>query len=418
MVEFREHTLQNGLKLVMSRQAAIPNVIINTSFHVGSKNEEPDKTGISHLFEHLMFTGSKNVPQGMFDEILNSNGGESNAFTTQDYTSYYLSVPSSRIELGMWLDSDRLAAFPVNRESLEIQKKVVLEEKKQVHDNAPFGSLELESFKRLFFRSGYRWPIIGDESHIKGFKLSDIKEFFEKFYIPSNIVLTVTGDIEYNDTIELAEKYYGSIKNGQPEINRHFEEEPVASDTEDTIEDNITLPARFLFYRVPAAGAKEYYVLRLISAALSSGESSRIYRSMVSSGIASEAYTYLSGMENASVFTFNCFLGEGKAITDASKIMDDILNDVSENGLKEEEIVKSINKVETSYYFRIQSSMRLADSLAYYKLFFGDCEMINRETEKYRIFDNGIIKQTAEKFIKNNRRVALNYVPGRKRGRK
>lgn len=418
MVEFREYTLQNGLRLVMSRQAAIPNVIINTSFHVGSKNEEPDKTGISHLFEHLMFTGSKNVPQGMFDEILNSNGGESNAFTTQDYTSYYLSVPSSRIEMGMWLDSDRLAEFPVNKESLEIQKKVVLEEKKQVHDNAPFGSLELESFKRLFLKSGYRWPIIGEESHIKGFKLSDIKGFFEKYYIPSNIVLTITGDIDYEETLKLAEKYYGSIKNGQAEIERHYEELPVTSDSEETIEDNITLPARFLFYRAPEAGAKDYYVLRLISAALSSGESSRIYREMVSSGIASEAYTYLSGMENASVFTFNCFLGERKTITDAAKIMDDILDDVSDNGLREEEIIKSINKVETSYYFRIQSSMRLADSLAYYKLFFNDCGMINSETEKYRIFDNNIIKNTARKYIKNNKRITLNYVPGRKKGKR
>ncbi|MCE1164925.1 MAG: insulinase family protein [Bacteroidetes bacterium] len=414
MVEFREHILSNGLRLVMSRQAAIPNVIINTSFHVGSRNEEPDKTGISHLFEHLMFTGSKNVPQGMFDEILNSNGGESNAFTTQDYTSYYLSVPSSRIELGMWLDSDRLAEFPVNKESLEIQKKVVLEEKKQVHDNAPFGSLELESFKRLFPKSGYRWPIIGEEKHIKNFKLSDIKEFFERFYIPSNLVLTVTGDIDYDEAIKLAEKYYGDIRNGHAAIDRTYDEVPIEKSTEETIKDNITLPARFLFYRVSEAGTDDYYILRLISAALSSGESSRIYRALVSSGISSEAYTYLSGMEKASVFTFNCFLNEGKTLDDAAGIMDDILNDVSENGLKEEEIVKSVNKVETSYYFRIQSSMRLADSLAYYKLFFNDCDMINKETGRYKIFDNDIIKRTAGKYIKNNRRVTLNYVPGRK----
>ena len=416
MIEFREHTLKNGMRLVMSRQNVIPNVIINTSFRVGSKDEEPEKTGISHLFEHLMFTGSENVPQGMFDEILNANGGESNAFTTQDYTSYYLSIPSTRIELGMWLDSDRIASFPVNQESLEIQKKVVLEEKKQVHDNSPFGSLEPESHKRLFTKSGYRWPIIGDEKHVKNFKLEDVKDFFYRYYVPSNTVLTVAGDIDYDETIRLAEKYYGGIPavktNGRPV----YEEVPLDSVSEDTIKDNIALPARFLFYRVPEAGSKDYYVLKLISAALSSGESSRVYRSLVSgTGTASEAYTLVSGMERASIFSFNCFLSEGKNIAEASAIMDDILEDVSENGLKEEEIVKSVNKVETSYYFKIQTSLRLAESLSYYKMFFDDCSMINKEVERFRIFDNETIKKSARQHLNKGNRVILNYVPKRKR---
>ena len=417
MVEFREHILKNGIRLVMSRRPSIPNVIINTSFHVGSKNEEPGKTGISHLFEHLMFTGSRNISQGMFDEILNANGGESNAFTTQDYTSYYLSVPSSRIELGMWLDSDRFDSFPVNEESLEIQKKVVIEEKMQVHDNAPFGSLEQESNKRLFRKSGYRWQIIGDDKHIREFTIQDVKNFFDKYYSPSNAYLIVTGDIDYDETVNLAESYYGNISDKNIKINRLFEEDEIDTAVEDTIEDNITLPARFVFYRIPEAGYADYYTLKLISTALSSGESSRVFQQLISKHrLSSEAYTYVNGMENASIFCFNCFLNDGKGIKDVSGLMDDILDDVIENGLKEEEIIKSINKVETAYYFRIQTSLRLADSLTYYKMFFNDCSMINTETEKYKIFDNDIIRKTAGKYLKKDRRIILNYVPGKNGG--
>ncbi|MDD5363036.1 MAG: pitrilysin family protein [Ignavibacteria bacterium] len=417
MVEFKEHILKNGIRLVMSRRPSIPSVIINTSFHVGSKNEEPEKTGLTHLFEHLMFTGSRNISQGMFDEILNANGGESNAFTTQDYTSYYLSVPSSRLELGMWLDSDRFESFPVNKESLEIQKKVVIEEKMQVHDNAPFGSLEQESNKRLFPKSGYGWQIIGDDKHIRKFTINDVQNFFDKYYSPSNAFVTIAGDIDYNETLNLAEKYYGGIENKNIEIDRKFEEDEINESTEETIKDNITLPARFVFYRIPEAGTEDYYTLKLISTALSSGESSRIFQQLVSKNrLSSEAYTYVNGMENSSIFCFNCFLNDGKVIKDVSGIMDEILDDVIENGLKDEEITKSINKVETSYYFRIQTSLRLADSLTYYKMFFDDCSMINTETEKFKIFDNKRIKEAAGKYLNKNKRVILNYIPGKNGG--
>ena len=213
MIEYRENVLKNGIRLVMSRKNEIPNVIINSSFHVGSKDEEPTKTGISHLLEHLMFSGSSNIPDGKFDEILHANGGESNAFTTQDYTSYYLSIPSSKIELGMWLDSDRYAEFPVNEESLEVQKKVVTEEKLQVQDNTPYGSLEYESAIRLFQNSGYRWQIIGDEKHIAGITLDDVKQYYDKYYNMQNLVLTITGDIDYEDTLKVCGKNIMGILN-------------------------------------------------------------------------------------------------------------------------------------------------------------------------------------------------------------
>jgi len=416
MIEFRENVLKNGIRLVMSRKPEIPNVIINSSFHVGSKDEEPTKTGISHLLEHLMFSGSVNIPDGKFDEILHANGGESNAFTTQDYTSYYLSIPSSKLELGMWLDSDRYAEFPVNEEGLEIQKKVVTEEKLQVHDNTPFGSLEYESAIRLFNKSGYRWQIIGDDKHIAGFTLEDVRKYYNKYYNPHNMVLTITGDIDYDETVKSAEKYYGDIESGDSSaIVRDYFEEDLIENTEEEIEDNISLPARFVFYRVPRIGTNEFYTSRLISVGLSSGESSRVYQELIrKSNISTESFIMSQGMEFESIFSFNCFINEGKTIKDASKVMDSIFNELAENGLSENEIEKSINKVITSYYLKIQQSLKLASSLSFYKLFFNDCSMINKEVEIFKQITNQEVKNFAQKYLFDNKSVALNYIPKRK----
>ena len=414
MIEYKEADFKNGLRLVMSRKTEISNVIINSSFHVGSKDEEPDKTGISHLLEHLMFSGSENIPNGQFDEILHANGGESNAFTTQDYTSYYLSIPSSKIELGMWLDSDRYAKFPVTEEGLEVQKKVVIEEKLQTHDNSPFGSLEAESAKRLFKKSGYRWEIIGDEKHVAGFTLKDIEGYYRKYYNPANMVLTIVGDIDYDDTYNLVDKYYGGIETTGDKIKRTYSEDKINNEIEDEIEDNITLPARFIMYRTPALGTKEFYAFRLLSVGLSSGESSRIYQSLVRSDLTTEAYLSNNGMEFESILSFNGFLNEGKSMSKVSKIMDEIIDSIKLYGLTEFEIKKSINKVLTSYYLKIQQSMRLSNNLAFYKLFFNDCELINNEIKLFENIVNDDIKLYAEQYLDKNKRVVLNYVPKKK----
>ena len=414
MIIYKEAVLNNGLRLVMCRKSEIPNVIINSCFHVGSKDEDPNKTGISHLLEHLMFSGSENIPEGKFDEILHANGGESNAFTTQDYTSYYLTIPSSKLELGMWLDSDRYASFPVTEEGLEVQKKVVIEEKMQTHDNSPFGSLEYESAKRLFRKSGYRWEIIGDENHIKNFTLKDIENYYNSFYNPANMVLTVVGDIDYDETYDLADSYYGSIKTNANMAERSYSEEIIENEIEDEIEDNITLPARFIMYRTPALGTKEFYAFRLMCVGLSSGESSNVYRSLVRSDLTTESYLSNQGMEFESIFSFNSFLNKGVKLSQVSKSMDNIISNLKKNGLTDFEIRKSVNKVLTSYYLKIQQSMNLSNHLAFYKLFFNDCEMINNEIKIFENISNQDIKKYAEEYLDVNKRVVLNYIPGKK----
>lgn len=415
MIEFKETVLKNGVRLVMSRKSEIPSVIINSGFHVGSKDEDSEKTGISHLLEHLMFSGSENIPNGKFDEILHANGGESNAFTTNDYTCYYLSVPSSKIELGMWLDSDRFASFPVTYEALEIQKKVVIEEKLQVHDNSPYGSLEYESAKRLFTQSGYRWQIIGDEKHIDSISLEDVQKYYSRYYCPSNLILTVVGDIDYDDTFKLVEKYYGDIPNGDCNIVRSYSEKEIECEVEDEIKDNISLPARFQMYKTPAVGTKEFYTFRLISVGLSSGESSKVYQELIrNSNLTTESYISVQGMEFQSIFGFYSFLNEGKKMKDVSKVMDSIIDSLKLNGLSESEIKKSINKVVTSYYLKIQQSLILANNLSFYKMFFNDCNMINNEIKIFDEIQNEDIIKYANQYLDKSKRVILNYVPKRK----
>jgi|WetSurSiteA1Bulk_404760.scaffolds.fasta_scaffold18626_2 zinc protease len=411
MIEYKEYEYGNGLRLVMSKRPEIPNVIINSSFYVGSKDENPEKTGISHLLEHLMFTGSKNVPQGKFDEILHANGGESNAYTTNDITSYYLSVPSSKTEIGMWLDSDRLASFPVNEESLEIQKKVVCEEKQQIHDNSPYGSFDIESAKKLFKKSGYRWAIIGEEEHIKSFSLEDVRNYFSRYYNPSNMVLSVTGDIDYDEIVNLTDKYYGDIPAGEKKRTYLYDEPELEEYTEEDIEDSITLPARFMLYRAPKIGTREFYALKLVSVALTSGESSKIFRKLIESNISAEAYMYLNGMEFVSIFGFTGFINEGKTVKDAASVMNGILNELLDGGLSEDEIIKAKNKIQTSYYIKIQSMVRLANSFGFNKIFYNDCDMINNEVRNFDDLDNRFIKETAGKYLKKENSVVLNYIP-------
>lgn len=253
---------------------------VNTTFHAGSKDEKKNKTGLAHLLEHLMFEGSPNIPRGKFDEILNKNGGESNAYTSRDVTSYYISVPSNHLETALWLDSDRISGFGITGKSLKIQKDVVLEEKLLYVDNSPYGSLEEESSKRLFGKSGYSWPVIGYTDDISGFTLDDIREFHEKYYSPSNAVISIVGDIDYDSAIKSVEKYYGDIKSGPDIIRNDIRDDEISEEIRADIPDNIHLDGQFIFYRLPEKGTRDYYSLNILNSILSEGESSRFYNEM------------------------------------------------------------------------------------------------------------------------------------------
>jgi predicted Zn-dependent peptidase len=411
-IEYVEHKLDNGLSVVMSRNTNIPSVAVNTTYHVGSKDEEPGMTGLAHLFEHLMFEGSPNVPKGKFDEILNNNGGDSNAYTTWDTTSYFVCLPSSHLEIAFWLDSDRIAGFGITEEALEVQKDVVMEEKLMYVDNSPYGSVEEESSKRLFNTSGYRWPIIGDMDELEKATLDDLRIFHKKFYTPSNAVLSVVGDIEYEETLQLIEKYYGSISPGQTfERVKHDEVEITSEQTAD-IRDNIHLEGKFMFYRIPESGSKEYYALNMLSGILSEGESSRLVKELeYELELVNEIDTAVYGLENAGVFAISSLILKGKKSDEVQSRIDLAIEDIKNGNVSDYELEKIKNRVETYFSSGRQSIIGLSDKFSFLKTFYNDCGRINAEVMNYLSITKDDIVTSANKYLNRNQRVVLNYLP-------
>ncbi len=411
-IEYKEAELTNGLRIVMCKKTNIPMVTVNTSFQIGSKDEEEGKTGLAHLFEHLMFTESPNVKQGMFDEILNMNGGDSNAFTSWDYTGYHITLPSNKLELALWLDSDRIAGFNIGEESLEIQKSVVQEENLQVHENVPYGSLERESSKRLFKGNGYERPIIGLMEDVKKLSIDDVKDFFLKYYIPKNAVVSVVGDIDYDLTYNLISKYYNDIPPGVREAAKKFEDISIKKEICDNIKDNVELPARFIYYKAPGQGTKEYYTLRLLSAILSDGESSRLYNELLyKKELVSEIDSYYYGMEKAGLFNINAFAMKKVSLELIGNEIDKIIEDMKSGNIYDREIVKVKNYFETSFVSKRQSMNYLADTFSFLKIFFNDLSLINTDVSNYLSVQKEDIIECARKYLNKDNRVVLNYLP-------
>jgi predicted Zn-dependent peptidase len=411
-IDYEEFELSNGLKVIMSRITKIPMVAVNTTFRVGSKDEEDEKSGLAHLLEHLMFGSSPYIINGEFDEILNSRGGECNAYTLCDSTSYYIVLPSSNLETALWLDSNRFFDICINEKSLEKQKEVIFEEKKQMYDNAPYGSLEIESCKRLFRKSGYKRPIIGDMDHLRKLKLQDVIKFFEMYYIPNNAVLSIVGDINYTATEKFVRKYYGDVKKGYEIRRTEYDEDDIYEEITDDIFDNVRLPGKFLFYKLPKAGSKICYAMQILDGILSSGESSRFYKELIyRKELVNEIDSSLYGMENVSLFFINSIASKGKNIFEIVQEIDNIIEELKSGNISNYEIDKIKNKIETGFSNRRHSIVSLADRFSYLKIFYDECEKINNEILNYVNISKEELVETANSYLNKNQRVSLNYLP-------
>ncbi|MBS1519100.1 MAG: insulinase family protein [Bacteroidetes bacterium] len=411
-VEFREFTLDNGLKIILSRTRDIPMVAVNTTFHVGSKDEDDDKTGMAHLLEHLMFEDSPNIPHGKFDEILNKNGGDSNAYTSWDSTGYYIALPSNKLETAFWLDSDRLTGFGITDESLRIQKDVIFEEKLLYVDNSPYGTVEEESSKRLFTECGYRNPVIGNMDHLMNVTLSDVRNFYEKYYSPDNAVISVVGDIDYNRTLKLIDKYYGGLIPGIS-LRKEFKNDNYPdSEIRAELKDNVHLAGKFIFYRLPEMGTKDYYSMSIINGILSDGESSRLFKELeYNNELVNEYDSNLYGMEKASIFAVSALVLKGKDPDTVEEKIDNVLEDIKNGNIAENEILKIKNRIETYFSAKKQSIISLSEKFSYLKTFYNNTDKINFEVLDYLSVSKNDIIETAGKYLDRNKRVVLNYKP-------
>ena len=411
-IRFTEFTLDNGLNIILSRDTTIPSVVINVCYHVGSKDEKLTKTGYAHLFEHLMYTGSKNVPQGAYDRLTTYAGGENNAYTTEDKTNYYLILPSNQLELGLWLESDRMAAFAISQKALETQKNVVIEEKRQNFDNRPYGSVSIEFAPRLFKKSNYRWDTIGNIEDIEKATLDDIQEFFDTYYVPNNAVLTIVGDIDIDLTTQLVKKYFGDIKPSATIQRTVFDEISLSNETKDIIYDNVHLPGIFFGYRIPQENSREHFVFGILSLILGSGESSRLYRELVyRKQLVSEIGCFIDSKEFAGVFYIYGILMPGVKTEDVKKEMDMIIDKIKRDGAKAEEVQKAKNKIESHFTYRKQTNLYRADMLAHFKTFYNDADLVNTNIKKYLVITPEDVYGSANEFIHNSNRVVLTYMP-------
>ncbi len=413
-IDFVEFTLENGLHVILHEDHSTPIVAVNVCYHVGSKNEKPDKTGFAHLFEHLMFDGSKNVKRGEFDKYITQAGGYDNAYTTEDKTNYYEVLPSNYLELALWLESDRMLGFSIQEISLITQREVVKEERRWRYENRPYGSAWIKISEKSFKKHPYRWPVIGYQEHLDRASMDDVREFYETFYVPNNAVLVIAGDIDIEKTKKLVEKYFTEIPKGPDNIPRPpAEDELNDSEIREIVEDvNAPLPAVFMSYRIPEEGNEDSYALALLSNILSVGESSRLYQRLVyRDKIANEVETYADAREHPGLFLIYAISNPGFNSDTLEKVIDEEIEKIKNYGVEEKELEKAKNKVESALVAARQTVQGKADLLAHYYTFYKKPELVNSEIEKYRKVTIEDIKRVASKYLDQTKRVILHYLP-------
>ena len=402
MINFERFQLDNGIKVIVHEDHTVPMAVLNVLYDVGAKDEDPERTGFAHLFEHLMFGGSINIPN--YDEPLQQAGAENNAFTNNDITNYYIQVPSVNLETAFWLESDRMLDLAFSDKSLETQRSVVIEEFKQRYLNQPYGDVWLILRDLAYKVHPYRWATIGKElSHIEKATMDDVKAFYTKHYNPQNAVLVIAGDVELDEVKTLCNKWFNTIPSGQ-KYHRNLAKEPVQTE-ERSIHHYAAVPSNAVYkaFHISDRLSKNYYICDVISDILSRGESSRLYQKLVKEkSLFSEVNAYISGDIDEGLFII-----EGKPLThismeEADNAIWSCLNELKSEKIKTNELQKIINKIESSTIFAEMSLLNKAMNLAYFELL-GDASLVNEEINHYRQVQPEDIQQVAMNvFTKEN----------------
>ena len=394
MIQFEQFVLQNGLKVVVHEDHSTPMAVVNVMYDVGARDEDPAQTGFAHLFEHLMFGGSVNIPS--YDEPLQRAGGENNAYTTNDLTNYYCQLPAENIETAFWLESDRMLSLAFGEKSLEVQRKVVSEEFKEHYLNKPYGDVWHKMRTLAYKKHPYRWMTIGAElSHIENAALEDVKQFFFKHYRPVNAILTVAGHVTTAQVQQLAEKWFGDIPAGEKYM-RHLPQEPVQTAPRKLeVQANVPIDAFYKCWHIYPRMDRRYYTTDLLTEILSGGGSSRLFQSLVKEKqIFSNIGCYHFGSIDAGLVTIEGKLVRGVKMEDAELAVEAELQKIKDTPVEEKELRKVKNKTESLIAFEDMSLMNRAGSLSFYTLL-GNTNMINEELDKYQVVTATGLQQEA-----------------------
>lgn len=409
MIHFEKFVLSNGLRVVVHEDHSTPMAVVNVLYDVGAKDENPDKTGFAHLFEHLMFGGSVNIPD--FETPLQMAGGENNAYTSNDLTNYYIQLPAENIETAFWLESDRMLSLAFSEKSLDVQRKVVCEEFKEHYINKPYGDVWFHLRQMAYTQHPYQWMTIGKElSHIENASLNDVKNFFFKHYRPLNAILVVAGHVKTAEIKELAEKWFGGIPSGEKYI-RSIKTEPQQNEARrKEVKAPVPLDALYKCWHMGDRMSKEYYVADLITEILGGGGSSRLFQSLVKEKkLFSNIECYHFGTVDAGLLAIEGKLVKGVKMEDAEKAVEEELEKLKQDGISEKELTKVKNKTESAIAFEDMSVMTRANSIAFYELL-GDAGLFNTDRERYfAITAEDILNHSRSIFDKKNSNTLCYY---------
>lgn len=408
MIQFDRFTLENGLKVIVHHDANTPMVAVNVLYDVGARDEDEARTGFAHLFEHLMFGGSENVPE--YDEPLQMAGGENNAYTTNDITNYYVQLPLQNIETAFWLESDRMNKLDFSEKSLDVQRKVVSEEFKEHYINKPYGNAFDELRTLAYKKHPYKWMTIGKElKHIEEAQLEDVKNFFYKHYRPQNAILSVAGNVSTEEVKALAEKWFGGIPSGE-KYERNIPQEPEQTEAGVKVfEADVPLNAIYKTWHMDARMSLGYYACDLITDIMGNGMASRLHQSLVKEKkIFSNIGSYHTGSIDPGMLIIEGKLVEGKTLEEADAAINEEIEKLLAEGISDEELTKVKNKIESMIAFEDMTILSRANNLAYYELL-GDADLINKEWDSYNAVTADFLIETAKRVFRNENSNTLFY---------
>jgi zinc protease len=410
---FVEYRLDNGLHVILHEDHDTPIVALNIWYHVGSKNEMEGRTGFAHLFEHMMFQGSEHVGPNRHFAFVQEAGGTLNATTSYDRTNYFETLPSHNYELGLWLEADRMRSLAVTQQTLETQRSVVMEERRSRYDNQPYGTMIEQLFSHGFKVQSYRWPVIGSMHDIRDATLADVKAFHEMYYRPSNASLCLAGDFNTAEAAELIALHFGDIRPAEQTPYRPALVEPAQSaPVRDYVFDAVPLAGLIIGFHIPSMTAPEFTALTLLSVLLSSGESSRLHKSLVyERQLAQSVVTYAFELELPGLLLVRAFAQKGARLEHIESIIRSELDAVAEGAVSEEELEKVKNKQETFFVNELSSLQTRADLLNAFHTLSGEAEAVNREISRIRAATREDLVSAAARYLAPENATTLYYLP-------